>query len=223
MYGILIIGGSGSGKPNALLNLINNQPDIDKTYLHAKEPSESKYQYLVKKREKVGLYHYDDPKAFIEYLDDMQNYKNIEEYNLGKKCKVLTVFDDMIADMINNKRLNPVVAELLIRGRKVNISVVFIMQSFFKVSKEVRLSVFSYKIRNKRECQQKDNSKSFIRHWFQRFYRNLKKYATNHILFWLMMQSSDNPLRFKRIFWNKYIINNKNWRLDWEWKTTIWY
>ena len=130
---------------------------------------------MVKKREKVGLDHYDDPKAFIEYSDDMQDYKNIEEYNLGKKCKVLTAFDDMIADMINNKRLNPVVAELLIRGRKVNISVVFIMQSSFKVAKEVRLSVFYYKIQNKREYQQKDNSKSFIRHWFRRFYGNLKK------------------------------------------------
>ena len=89
-YKILIIGASGSGKTNALLNLINNQLDIDKIYLYVKDPYEVKYQYLIKKREKVGLKHYDDPKAFIEYSNDMQNvYKNIEEYILGKKSKVL--------------------------------------------------------------------------------------------------------------------------------------
>ena len=65
-YRILIIGGSRSRKINALLNLINNQPDIDKTYSYAKDPYEAKYQYLIKKREKVGLNRYDDPKTFIE-------------------------------------------------------------------------------------------------------------------------------------------------------------
>ena len=66
-YRILIAGGSGSGKTNALLNLINNQPDIDKTYLYAKDPYEVEYQYLINKREKVGLNHFKDPKVFIEY------------------------------------------------------------------------------------------------------------------------------------------------------------
>ena len=74
------------------------------------------------KREKVGLYHFNDPKAFVEYSNDMQDvYKNIGEYNLGKKRKVSIFFDDVIADMINNKKLNPVVTELFIRGRKLNI------------------------------------------------------------------------------------------------------
>ena len=83
---ILIIAGSGSGKTSALLNLINNQPNINKIYLYAKDPYEVKYQYLINKREKVGLKHYDDPKAFIEYSNNMQKFhKNIEEYNLGKK------------------------------------------------------------------------------------------------------------------------------------------
>ena len=84
-------------------------------------------------------------------------YRNIEEYNLGKKRKVLIVFDDMIADMINSKKLNPVVTELFIRGRKLNISNVFITQSYFKVPKEVRLNItqfFITKIPNKRELQQ---------------------------------------------------------------------
>ena len=85
--------------------------------------------------------HYDDPKAFIEHLNDMQDVsKYIEEYNLGKKRKVLIVLDEMIADMINNKKLNLVVTELFIRGRKINTSVVFITQSYFKVPKEVRLN-----------------------------------------------------------------------------------
>ena len=97
-YRILIIGGSGSGKTNALLNLINNQPDIDKIYLYAKDPYETKYQYLINKREKVGLDHFKDPKAFMEHSNDIEYvYKNIENYNRGKKHKILIVFDDMIA------------------------------------------------------------------------------------------------------------------------------
>ena len=119
LYRILIVGGSGSGKTNALLNLINNQPDIAKIYLYAKDPYEAKYQYLIKKREKVGLNHFNDPKAFIEYSNYIHDvYKNIEDYNPGKKRKIIIVFDDMIADMITNKKLNPVVTELFIRGRK---------------------------------------------------------------------------------------------------------
>ena len=81
-------------------------------------------------------------------------YKNIEEYDIGKKRKILTVFDDMIANMINNEKLNPVVIELFVRGRKLNISLVFITQSYFKVSKDVRLNstqFFIMKIPNKRE------------------------------------------------------------------------
>ena len=75
----------------------------------------------------MGLDHFNDPKTFIEYSNDMRDvYKNIEDYNLGRERKILIVFDDMIADMINNKKLNPIVTELFIRGRKLNISIVFI-------------------------------------------------------------------------------------------------
>ena len=87
------------------MNLINNQPDIDKTYLYAKHPYEAKYQYLIKKREKVGINRFNDLKAFVEYSNDMQDvYKNIEDYNPDKKRKALIVLDDIIADMINNKK-----------------------------------------------------------------------------------------------------------------------
>ena len=77
-YRILIIGGSESGKTNALLNLINNQLVIDQIYLYAKDPHEAKYQYLINKREKVRLDHFDDHKTFMEYSNDMQDiHKNI--------------------------------------------------------------------------------------------------------------------------------------------------
>ena len=157
-YIILIIGGSGSGKTNLLLNVKENQPDHDKIYLYVKDPCESKYQYLINKREGVGINHFNDPKAFIEYSNDMDDvYKNIDEYNPDKENKILIVFDDMIADMVHDKKLNSIVTELFIRERKLNISLVFITQSCFKVPKDVRLNTshfFITKISNKREFQQ---------------------------------------------------------------------
>ena len=84
-------------------------------------------------------------------------YKSVEEYNPNKEQKILIVFDDMIADMLSNKKLNPIVTELFIRGRKLNISLVFITQSYFAVPKNIRLNSTHYfvmKIPNKRELQQ---------------------------------------------------------------------
>ena len=90
---------------NRRLNLIENQPDIDKIYLYAKDPYESKYQCLINKRECVDINHFNDTKAFSEYSNDMHDvYKNIDEYNPYKENKILIVFDDMIADMIHNKK-----------------------------------------------------------------------------------------------------------------------
>ena len=76
-YRILIIGGSESGKISVLLNLIDNQPDIDKIYLYAKDPYEAKYQYLINIREKVGLKRFNDPKAFIEYSNECMMFTKI--------------------------------------------------------------------------------------------------------------------------------------------------
>ena len=98
--------------------------------MYAKDPYEAKYQYLINKREGVGINHFNDPKAFIEYSNDMHDvYKNIDEYNIDKERKILIVFDVMIADMISNKNLNSTVTKLFIRGRKLNIYIVFITQS----------------------------------------------------------------------------------------------
>ena len=201
-YRILIVG-SGSGKRNALLNLINNQPDIDKIYLYAKDLYEKKCQYLINKRGKVGLDHFKDPQAFMEYSNDMQDvYKNIEDYNPGKKRKILIVFDDMIADMINNKKHNPVVTELFIRERKLYISIAFITQPFFKVPKDVRLNStrsFIMKIPNKRELQQIPlNHSSDID--FKDFMKIYKK-CTAEPYFFLVNDTtlpSDDPLRFRK-------------------------
>ena len=163
-YRTLIVWGSGSGKANVLLNLIENQPDIDKIYLYAKDPYEEKYQYLINIREKVGLKHFNDPKALIECSNDMQDaYKDIDEYNINKERKILIVFDDMIAEIIKNKKLNSIVTELFIRGKKLNICRVFITQSYFKVPKDVRLNTTHFlisKIPNKTELQQ-----TAINHW----------------------------------------------------------
>ena len=93
----------------------------------------------------------------MDYSNNMQHFcKNIAEHNPGKKRKVLILIDDMIADMINNKKVNPIVTELFIRGKKLNISIAFITQSYFKVPKDVGLNSkqFFMKIPNKRELQQ---------------------------------------------------------------------
>ena len=80
--------------------------------MYVKDPYEAKYQLLINSREKVGLKHYGDPKAFIEYSNNMHDiYKNINEYNIDKDRKILIVFD-MIADMINSNKLNSIVTEL---------------------------------------------------------------------------------------------------------------
>ena len=106
----------------------------------------------------MGIDHLDDPKAFIEYSNDMRDvYKNINEDNPDKENKILIVFDGMIADMTNNKKLDSIVTELFIRERKLSISLVFIAQSYFKIPKDARLNTthfFIAKILSKRELQQ---------------------------------------------------------------------
>ena len=99
-----------------MLNLINNEPDIDKIYLYAKDPYKAKYQFLIDKKEITGWKYFNDSKRFTEYSNDMDDiYKNIEDFDPNKKRKILIIFDCKIAYMLSNKKLNPIVTELLLK------------------------------------------------------------------------------------------------------------
>ena len=158
---MLITGSSGSEKTNALLNLIKEHDSdnlTDKIYLYAKDLNKPKYQFLIKKLENAGINHLNDLKTFIEHskcMDDV--YNNINDYNPNRNRKILIVFDDMIADIMTNKKFEAIIKEIFIRCRKLNISLVFITESYFTVPKEVRLNSTHYlimKIHNKKELQQ---------------------------------------------------------------------
>ena len=133
-------------------------------------------------------------------------YKNINDYNPDKENKILIAFDDMIADMNNNKNLNSIVTELFIRGRKPNISLVFITQSYFKVPKDVRLNTthfFIMKIPNKRELQQIAISHSSDID-FKDFIK-VHEICTDKPYSFLVNDitlSSDDPLRFRKNLYN---------------------
>ena len=156
-YRVLIIGGSGSGKTNTLLNLINVQNNIDKIYLYARDLNEPKYKVLIKKREDAGIKHLNDPNAFIKCSNAMDDvYKNIDDYNSSRKRKILIFFYDMVADIMTNKKFQSIIKELFIRCRKLNISLIFITQSYFSVPKDVRLNSTHYlimKINNQTELK----------------------------------------------------------------------
>ena len=202
-YKILIIGGSGSGKTNTFLNLINEQKDIDKIYLYAKDLSESKYEHLIKNRENAGIKHLNDSKAFIECSNTMNDvYENIDDYNLNRKRKVLIVFDDMIADIMTNKKFQSIIKELFIRCRKLNISLVFITQSYFSVPKDVRLNSTHYlimKINNKRELQNIaiNHSADIDFQDFIKIYRECTKEPYNFFTIDTTLPSND-PLRIRK-------------------------
>ena len=156
-----------------------------------------------------------EPKAFIEYLNDMRNvYKNIDDYNPEKEKKILIVFDDMITDMIHNKKLNSIVTELFIKGRKLDISLVFITQSYFKVPKDVRLNTthfFITKILNKRELQQiAINHSSDIR--TEDFVNIYRKCTAEPYSFFVndTTLTSNNLLRFRKNIFGTYNKNHDN-------------
>ena len=154
-FRMLIIGPSGSGKTNTLSHLINNSHPIDKIYLYAKDINEPKYEYLINKREQAGIKNLNDPHVFIEYSDDMNDVLNdINNYNKNRVKKVLMVFDYMIADIEYDKNFKRIIKELFYRARKINISIVFITESYFRALKDSRLNSTHYilmKIGNKKE------------------------------------------------------------------------
>ena len=163
-FRMLIIRPSGSGKTNTLLHLINNLHHIDKIYLYAKDIHEPKYEYLINEREQAGIKILNDPHAFIEYSDDMNDVlDDINNYNKNRDKKVLTVFDDMIADIEYNKKFKKIIKELFYRARKTNVSIVFITQSYFRALKDARLNNTHYilmKIGNKKELKRIAEEKS---------------------------------------------------------------
>ena len=173
-------------KQNTLFNLINKQKDIEKIYLYAKNLSQSKYEHLIRNRENVGIKHLNDSKALIECSNTMNDvYENIDNYNLNRRRKILIVFDDMIGDIMTNKKFQSIIKELFIRCRKLNISLIFITQSYFSVPKDVRLNSTHYlimKINNRRELQN-----IAINHSAELILKNLLKFTENaqenHYLF----------------------------------------
>ena len=157
-YKKLVIGPSGCGKTSYILNSIQRDNNIiDKIYLYAKYSDEPKYQLLINKREKAGINFNNDPNAFIEYSNSMGDIlTDIEDYNKKRKRKVLIIFEDMISHVMSDKKAQQILKDLFVRCRKLNISPYFLTQSYFSVSKDVRLNCTHYilfKLNNRRELQ----------------------------------------------------------------------
>ena len=187
-------------------DLINEQKDIDKIYLYAKDLSESKYEFLIKNRENAGIKHVNDPKAFIECLNTMDIYENIDDYNPNRRRKILIVFDDMIADIMTNKKFQSIIKELFIRCRKLNISLVFITQSYFSFPKSIRLNSTHYlimKISNRQQLQNIaiKHSADIDYKDFMKIYRKCTKNCFNFLTINTTLPSG-NPLRFRKNLFN---------------------
>ena len=186
-----------------MLNLINEERDIDKIYLYAKDLSEPKYEHLIKNRENAGIKHVNDGNAFVEYSNTMDDvYKNIDDYNPTRRKKILIVFDDMIAEIMTNKKFQAIIKELFIRCRKINISLVFITQPYFSVPKYVRLNSTHYfimKINSKEELQNIaiNHSADIDYKDFMKVYRESTKEPYNFLTIDTTLPSS-NPLRFRK-------------------------
>ena len=210
LYRIKIIGGSRSGKTNALINLINEENSIDKIYLYVRDFSEPKYEYLIKKCEDAGIKHLNNPNAFIEHsntIDDV--YENINDYNPIRKRKKLNAFDDMITDIMSNKKFQAIIKELFIRCRKLNISLAFITQFYFYVPKYIRLNTTHYfimEINNKRESQNVaiNHSVDIDYQDFKKIYRECIKETFDFLTIDATLPASD-PLRFRKNLFDSYI------------------
>ena len=199
----MIIGGPGSGKTNTLLNLIKEPNDINNIYLYAKDLSQPKYEFLIKKYENAGVKHFNDPNAFIQCSNTMDDvYENIDDYNSSRKRKILIVFDDMIADIMTNKKFQAIIKELFIRCRKLNISLVFITQSYFSVPKDVRLNSTHHlimKINPRKELQNIaiNHSADIDCKDFLKIYRECRREPYSFLTIDTTSPAS-NPLRFRK-------------------------
>ena len=175
--------------------------------------SEPKYEYLIKKPEDVGIKHLNNLNAFIECSNIMDDvYENINDYNPIRKRKKIIIFDDMISNIMGNKKFEAIIKELFIRCRKLNISLVFITQSYFSIPKDVRLNTTHYfimKINNKRELQNIpiNHSTDIYYNDFKKIYRDCTKEPYNFLIIDTMLPVSD-PLRFRKKLFDSYKNDN---------------
>ena len=212
-FRMLIIGPSGSGKTNTLLHLKNKFHPIDKIYLYTKDTDEDKYQYLINKREQVGIKNLNNPHAFIEYSNDMNDVlDDINNYNKNRNKKVLVIFDDMIADIMRSEKFKAIVKELFIRCRKLNIFIALVTQSNFRTPKDARLNSTHYilmKIGNKKE--QKSIAEENTGHLDFKDFLKTYNYCTNDPYSFMMVDTRPTArVTFKKNFNEpiKDFINN---------------
>ena len=212
-FRILIIGSSGSGKTNALLHLIqklNNTNPIDKIHLYAKDLSEPKYEILIDNSEKSGIKNYNDPNAFIEYSNSMDDvFENIHDYNTKRKRRILIVFDDMIANIMTNKKLQSLSKDYLL-----DVENQIFLLSYFRAPKEARLNSTHYlimKIQSKRELQNisQDNSGDVDFKDFLKIYKNCTNEAYSFMTIDTTLPTSD-PMRFRKNFSESRYKNDIN-------------
>ena len=174
-----------------------------------------KFEFLIKKRKDVGTNHFNDPNAFIECSNRMDDiYQNIDDYNPIRKRKILIVFDDMNADTMRSKKFQTIIKELFIRCRKVNISLVFITQSYFSFPKDVRLNSTHYlimEINNRKELQNIaiNHSSDIDYNDFVRIYRECTRKPYSFLTIDTTLLASD-PVRFKKNLLPSY-KNDSNW------------
>ena len=177
--------------------------------MYAKDLSEPKYEFLIKKREDAGIKHLNDLNAFIECsnaIDDV--YENIDEYSPNRQRKILIVSDDMIADIMTNKKFQAINKELFIRCIKLNTSLVFITQSYFSVPKVVILNSTHYltmKINNRRELQNIaiTHSTDIDYKDFMKIYRECTKEPFSFLTIDTTLPASD-LLRFRKKLFHSY-------------------
>ena len=171
--------------------------------MHAKDLSKLKPEFLIKKREDVEIKYLNDPNAFIECFNTMDDiYENIHDYNLNRKRKILIVFDGMIAYIMTNKKSQAMIKDLFIRCRKLNISLVFSTQSYFSVPKDVRLNLTHYlimKINNRKELQNTsiNHSADVDYKYFMEIYRECTKKPFNFLAIDTTLPTG-NPLKFRK-------------------------
>ena len=181
----------------------HKQNYIDKIYFYAKDLSKAKYEFSIKKRQNVGIRHLNNPNAFTECSNTMDNvYENINDYNPISKRKKLMVFDDMIKDIMTNKKFQAIIKELFIMCRKLNISLAFITQSYFSVPEAVRLNSTHYlimKINNRKELQNTTINHPADIHYkdYMKIYRECSKESFKFLTIDTTLPAS-NPLRFRK-------------------------